>query len=50
MESELKKLIEIQELILDRLNQSTFLTKEPIANIKTSTKKEENDRKIQEYK
>ncbi|MGO4906303.1 hypothetical protein [Flavobacterium sp. W20_MBD1_R3] len=55
MESELKtlilkvdKLMEIQELILKRLNQSTILTKEPLVNIITLTKKEEKDKQIQE--
>lgn len=55
MESELKnlilkvdKLMEIQKLILERLNQSTILTKDPIVNIKKTTKKEERDKKTQE--
>lgn len=57
MESELKslilkvdKLMEMQELILERLNQSTILTKEPIINPKKLTKKEETDKMIEEFK
>lgn len=56
MEKELKelsakidKLIEVQELILSRLNQSTILTKEPITSLKKSTKKEEQNKRMEEF-
>ena len=57
MESEIKtlilkvdKLMEMQELILERLNQSTILTKEPIIILKKLTKKEDTDKMMEEFK
>jgi len=55
MEKELKelsakvdKLLEVQELILSRLDQSTTLTKKPVKPIKKLTKKEEQSKRVEE--
>jgi hypothetical protein len=56
MEKELKelsakvdKILEMQELILSKLSQSTILTKEPIIPTKKLSKKEELDLKMEEF-
>lgn len=43
------KILEMQALILNRLSQSTILTKEQITPIKKLTAKEKKDIKMQEY-
>lgn len=56
MEKELKelsakvdKILEMQELILSKLSQSTILTKEPIIPTKKLTKKEVTQQKMEEF-
>ncbi len=49
LSAKIDKILEMQELILNRLNQSTILTKEPITPIKKLTAKQEKAIRIQEY-
>ena len=49
LSAKVDKILEMQELILSRLSQSTIITEEPITPINKLTKKEERNQKIKEY-
>ena len=49
LSAKVDKILEMQDLILSRLGQSTIITKEPITPLKKLTKKEELNQKMEEF-